>query len=62
MIVPDLWYVGGESVVVTVVGGSGCDIGIYEIAVCCGWEAQKPMIQRGVGWLICGCKWVSNMG
>ncbi len=33
MIVLDLWYVGGESVVATVVGGRGCDSGIYEIAV-----------------------------
>ena len=39
MIVSDLWYVGCESLVVIVVGGCGCDGGIYEIAVCCGWEA-----------------------
>ncbi len=39
MIVPDLWYVGGESGVVTVVGGCGCDSDIYDIVVCCGWEA-----------------------
>ncbi len=39
MIVPDLWYVGGESVVITVVGDGGCGSEIYEIAVCSGWEA-----------------------
>ncbi len=44
MIVPDLWYVGGESVVITVVGDCECDIDIYEVAVCCGWEAYKPVV------------------
>ncbi len=39
MNVPDLWYVGGESVVVTVVGGCGYDSDICEVEVCCGWEA-----------------------
>ena len=39
MIVPDLWYVGGESVVVTVFGDCECDSDIYEVEVCCGLEA-----------------------
>ncbi len=34
-----VWYGGGESVVVAVVGGRGCDGGIDEPVVCCGWEA-----------------------
>ncbi len=33
IVVSDLWYVGGASMVVTVVGGCGCGGGIYEIAV-----------------------------
>ncbi len=62
MIVSDLWYVCCENMVVTVVGGCGCEIGVCEIAVCCGWEVKEPVVQRGVGWLICGCEWVSNEG
>ncbi len=33
MNVPNLWYVGGESVVVVVVGDCECDSGIYEVVV-----------------------------
>ena len=39
LIVPDMWYCGGESAVVAMVGGCGCDGSVYESLVCCEWEA-----------------------
>ncbi len=38
-VVSDVWYGSGEGMVVAVVGGCECDGGIFELMLCCGWEA-----------------------
>ncbi len=42
-----MWDEGGESAVVTIGGGRGCDGGVYEIGMCYGWEADEPVVKRG---------------
>ncbi len=47
---------------VAVVGCLGCNGSVYESVVCCGWEADEPVVKKGVGWEVGGGCGVSDVG